>query len=106
MGEPILSIDDLIMKIGVLVVEKMELEKKLDNIAKIEEEYKGAVVREQDLRRQLEELSKRYNEVVEQLNQERTKIVILQQELEQERSRRIDLEEKVNGCRNKGKKRN
>jgi chromosome segregation ATPase len=106
MGEPILSIDDLIMKIGVLVVEKMELEKKFDNIAKIEEEYKGAVVREQDLRRQLEEMSKRYNEVVEQLNQERMKVVSLQQELEQERSRRIALEEKLNGGRDKGKKRN
>jgi len=106
MDEPILSIDDLIFKIGVLVVEKMELEKKLANVMKIEEEYKGALVREQDLRRQLEELSKRYNEVVEQLNQERLKVASLQRELEEERSKRIVLEEKLNAHSNKGKKRN
>jgi chromosome segregation ATPase len=91
MNEPILSVDDLIFKIGTLVVEKMELEKKLANITKIEEEYKGALIREQDLRRQLEELSKKYNEVVEQLNQER--------------NRRIALEEKLNACSDKNKKR-
>ena len=106
MDEPILSVDDLIFKIGTLVVEKMELEKKLANITKLEEDYKGAIVREQDLRRQLEELSKRYNEVVEQLNQEKVKVVSLQQELEEERSKRIVLEEKLNACSNKGKKRN
>jgi len=106
MGEPILSIDDLVMKIGVLVVEKMELEKKLANVAKIEEEYRGALVREQDLRRQLEELARRYNEVVEQLNQERMKVANLQRELEQERSRRIALEERLNVSSDKGKKRN
>jgi len=92
MDEPILSVDDLIFKIGALVVEKMELEKKLMNITKIEEEYKGAIVREQDLRRQLEELSKKYNEVVEQLNQERMKVK--------------QLEEKLNAYSNKSKKRN
>jgi chromosome segregation ATPase len=92
MDEPILSVDDLIFKIGTLVVEKMELEKKLANIARIEEEYKMAIVREQDLRRQLEELSKKYNEVVEQLNQERMKVK--------------QLEEKLNACDNKNKKRN
>jgi chromosome segregation ATPase len=106
MDEPILSVDDLIFKIGTLVVEKMELEKKLANVAKIEEEYKGALVREQDLRRQLEELAKRYNEVVEQLNQERLKVSELQRELEVERSRRIALEEKLNANSDKGKKRN
>ena len=92
MSEPILSVDDLIFKIGELVVEKMELEKKLRNVAKIEEEYKMIITREQDLRRQLEELSKRYNEVVEQLNQERLKVK--------------QLEEKLNACDNKNKKRN
>ena len=92
MDEPILSVDDLIFKIGTLVVEKMELEKKLMNITKIEEEYKGAIVREQELRRQLEELSKRYNELVEQLNQERIKVK--------------QLEEKLNAYSNKSKKRN
>jgi prefoldin subunit 5 len=92
MDEPILSVDDLIFKIGTLVVEKMELEKKLANVAKMEEEYKGAIVREQDLRRQLEELSKRYNEIVEQLNQERIKVK--------------QLEGKLNAYSNKGKKRN
>jgi phosphate uptake regulator len=106
MDEPILSVDDLVFKIGALVVEKMELEKKLANITKIEEEYKGALVREQDLRRPLEELAKRYNEVVEQLNQERLKVNELQKELEEERSRRIALEEKINGGNNKSKKRN
>jgi chromosome segregation ATPase len=106
MDEPILSVDDLIFKIGALVVEKMELEKKLANVVKIEEEYKGALVREQDLRRQLEELAKRYNEVVEQLNQERLKVSEFQKELEDERSRRIALEEKLNACGNKSKKRN
>jgi chromosome segregation ATPase len=106
MDEPILSVDDLIFKIGTLVVEKMELEKKLANITKLEEDYKGAIVREQDLRRQLEELSKRYNEVVEQLNQEKLKVVSLQQELEEERSKRIALEEKLNAYSNKSKKRN
>jgi chromosome segregation ATPase len=92
MDEPILSVDDLIFKIGTLVVEKMELEKKLANVMKIEEEYKGALVREQDLRRQLEELSKRYNEVVEQLNKERIKV--------------NQLEEKLNASDNKNKKGN
>jgi seryl-tRNA synthetase len=92
MDEPILSVDDLIFKIGALVVEKMELEKKLMNVAKIEEEYKMIITREQDLKRQLEELSKRYNEVVEQLNQERLKVK--------------KLEEKLNARGNKGKKRN
>jgi predicted nuclease with TOPRIM domain len=82
----------LIFKIGTLVVEKMELEKKLMNITKFEEEYKGAIIREQELRRQLEELSKKYNEVVEQLNQERLKVK--------------QLEEKLNADSNKGKKRN
>jgi peptidoglycan hydrolase CwlO-like protein len=106
MDEPILSVDDLVFKIGTLVVEKMELEKKLANITKMEEEYKGAIVREQDLRKQLEELAKRYNEVVEQLNQERLKVDRLQQELEEERSKRIALEEKLNVRGNKGKKRN
>jgi len=106
MDEPILSVDDLIFKIGVLVVEKMELEKKLANVNKMEEEYKGALVREQDLRRQLEELAKRYNEVVEQLNQERLKVSELQKELEAERSKRIALEEKLNAGSDKGKKRN
>jgi len=106
MDEPILAVDDLIFKIGVLVVEKMELEKKLANITKIEEEYKGAIVREQDLRRQLEELAKRYNEVVEQLNQEKLKVVSLQQELEKKRSKRITLEERLNASGDKGKKRN
>jgi chromosome segregation ATPase len=91
MSEAILSVDDLIFKIGTLVVEKMELEKKLANIAKIEEEYKGAIVREQDLRRQLDELSKRYNELVEQLNQERLKVK--------------QLEEKLNANSDKSKKR-
>ena len=105
MDEPILSVDDLIFKIGTLVVEKMELEKKLANITKLEDDYKGAIVREQDLRRQLEELSKRYNEVVEQLNQEKVKVVSLQQELEEERSKRIVLEEKLNAYSNKSKKR-
>jgi chromosome segregation ATPase len=105
MSDPILSVDDLIFKIGTLVIEKMELEKKLANIAKIEEEYKGALVREQDLKRQLEELSKRYNEVVEQLNQERLKVDSLQKELEAERSRRVALEEKLDGYSNKSKKR-
>jgi chromosome segregation ATPase len=106
MDEPILSVDDLVFKIGTLVVEKMELEKKLMNVTKMEEEYKGAIVREQDLRRQLEELSKRYNEVVEQLNQERSKVASLQRELEEERSKRIALEEKLNARGDKGKKRN
>jgi hypothetical protein len=106
MDEPILSVDDLIFKIGTLVVEKMELEKKLANVMKIEEEYKGVLVREQDLRRQLEELSKRYNEVVEQLNQERAKTANLQREVEQERSKRIALEEKLNVSGDKSKKRN
>jgi chromosome segregation ATPase len=106
MSEPVLSLDDLVMKIGVLVVEKMELEKKLANVAKIEEEYRGALIREQDLRRQLEELARRYNEVVEQLNQERMKVASLQQELEQERSKRIALEERLNAGGDKGKKRN
>jgi peptidoglycan hydrolase CwlO-like protein len=106
MDEPILSVDDLIFKIGTLVVEKMELEKKLANVPKIEEEYKGALVREQDLRRQLEELAKRYNDVVEQLNQERLKVSELQKELEDERSRRIALEEKINARSDKSKKRN
>jgi len=92
MDEPILSVDDLIFKIGTLVVEKMELEKKLANITRIEEEYKGAIVREQDLRRQLEELSKKYNEVVEQLNQEKLKVK--------------QLEEKLNAYSDKSKKRN
>jgi len=92
MDEPILSVDDLIFKIGTLVVEKMELEKKLANITKIEEEYKMAIVREQDLRRQLEELSKKYNEIVEQLNEERMKVK--------------QLEEKLNARDNKDKKRN
>jgi predicted nucleic acid-binding Zn-ribbon protein len=106
MDEPILSVDDLVLKIGTLVVEKMELEKKLMNIAKLEDDYKGAIVREQDLRRQLEELAKRYNEVVEQLNQEKLKVASLQQELEEERSKRIALEEKLSVCGDKGKKRN
>jgi chromosome segregation ATPase len=106
MDEPILSVDDLIFKIGTLVVEKMELEKKLANIVKMEEEYKGSLVREQDLRRQLEELAKKYNEMVEQLNQERLKVSNLQKELETERSRRIALEEKLNVGSDKGKKRN
>jgi peptidoglycan hydrolase CwlO-like protein len=92
MDEPILSVDDLIFKIGTLVVEKMELEKKLANIVKIEEEYKGVITREQDLRRQLEDLAKKYNEVVEQLNQERMKVK--------------QLEGKLNAYGNKGKKRN
>ena len=35
MSEPILSVDDLIFKIGSLVVEKMELEKKLANTTKL-----------------------------------------------------------------------
>jgi septal ring factor EnvC (AmiA/AmiB activator) len=105
MEEPILSVDDLVFKIGALVVEKMELEKKLANIAKIEEEYKGALVREQDLRRQLEELAKRYNQIVEQLNQERLKVNELQKELEVERSRRMALEGKLDAYSHKGKKR-
>jgi len=106
MDEPFLSVDDLIFKIGTLVVEKMELEKKLANVAKLEEDYKGALARDQDLRRQLEELAKRYNEVVEQLNQEKLKVVNLQQELEEERSKRIVLEEKLDVSSNKSKKRN
>jgi chromosome segregation ATPase len=106
MDEPVLSVDDLVFKIGTLVVEKMELEKKLANVMKIEEEYKGALVREQDLRRQLEELAKRYNEIVEQLNQERLKVASLQRELEEERSKRIALEAKLNVHSDKGKKRN
>ena len=105
MSEPILSIDDLIFKIGALVVEKMELEKKLTNITKLEEDYKGAIVREQDLRQQLEGISKRYNEVVEQLNEERVKVSNLQQELDRERNKRIALEEKLNANSNKSKKR-
>jgi DNA repair exonuclease SbcCD ATPase subunit len=105
MSEPVLSVDDLIFKIGSLVVEKMELEKKLANITKLEEDYKGAIVREQDLRQQLEGLSKRYNEVVEKLNEERVKVSNLQQELDVERSKRIALEEKLNASGNKGEKR-
>jgi hypothetical protein len=72
----------------------------------MEEEYKGAIAREQDLRKQLEELAKRYNEVVEQLNHEKLKAVSLQQELEKERSKRIALEEKLNVSGDKNKKRN
>jgi phage shock protein A len=88
--EAVLSVDDLIMRIGVLTVEKMELEKKLGNVPKIEEEYKKMVEREQDLIRQLNELSKKYNELSEALNQERLKVA--------------ELEEKLSGY--KAKKRN
>jgi chromosome segregation ATPase len=79
--DAILSVEDLIMKIGVLTVEKMELEKKLKNVPKIEEEYKKLVVREQDLIRQLNELSKKYNELSEILNQERLKVAELEEKL-------------------------
>jgi chromosome segregation ATPase len=105
MNEPILSIDDLIFKIGSLVIEKMELEKKLVNTMKLEEDYKGVITREQDLRQQLEDLSKRYNEVVEQLNQERMKTDALQQELETKYNKRIALEEELSACNNKIKER-
>jgi len=105
MNEPILSVDDLIFKIGSLVVEKMELEKKLANTMRLEEEYKGAINREQDLRQQLEDLSKRYNEVVEQLNQERMKTDALQQKLETEYSKRTALEEELSANNNKIKER-
>jgi hypothetical protein len=84
----------------------MELEKKFANVTKIEEEYRGTLVREQDLRRQLEDLAKKYNEMVEQLNQERLKVSELQKELEAERSRRIALEKKLNVDSDKSKKRN
>jgi len=106
MSEPILSVDDLIFKIGSLVVEKMELEKKLANTTKLEEDYKGAVNREQDLRRQLEDLSKRYNEVVEQLNQERMRADALQHKLETEYNKEVALEEKLNVDNDKTKERN
>jgi len=81
--DAVLSVDDLIMKIGVLTVEKMELEKKLTNTNKIEEEYKKLVVREQDLVRQLNEISKKYNELSEALNQERLKVAELEEKLSQ-----------------------
>jgi len=105
MSEPILSVDDLIFKIGSLVVEKMELEKKLANTTKLEEDYKGAINREQDLRRQLEDLSRQYNVVVEQLNQERMKTDTLQQKLETEYNKRVALEERLNANNNKTKER-
>jgi len=104
MNDPILSIDDIIFKVGSLVVEKMEFEKKLANITKLEDDYKGALTREQDLKRQLEELAKRYNEVVEQLNQERLNVSNLRKELEEEHNKRIALEEKLNARSDKSKK--
>jgi len=106
MNEPILSIDDIIFKVGSLVIEKMELEKKFANTTKLEEDYKGAINREQDLRKQLEDLSKRYNEVVEQLNQERMKTDALQQKLETDYNKGTALEEKLNVDNDKTKERN
>jgi len=85
----VLTVDDLVMKIGLLTVEKLELEKRFANMVKMEEDYKRLVVREQDLVRQLSELSKRYNEVVELLNKEQLKVVKLEKELESIKDKEI-----------------
>jgi len=79
----ILTVNDLIMKIGFLVVEKMEVEKQLKDAPRLQEEYKKLIVREQDLIRQLNELSKKYNELSELLNKERLKVAELEKKLEE-----------------------
>jgi len=88
----ILSIDDLIMKIGLLVVEKMELERKIVDIDKLREERDYLLAREQSLLQQLNDITIKYNELAEVLNAEKTKVT--------------ELERRLNDANNKTKKRN
>jgi len=72
-----LSVDDLIMKIGVLSVEKLELEKKMSQISKAYTEIVEKLTQTtRDLESKEQEyqsLVSKYDEVVKQLDQERQK---------------------------------
>jgi chromosome segregation ATPase len=81
----VLSVDDLIMKIGTLTVEKLELEKKISQVSKTYAEIIEKLTqttRDLELKKQeYQNLMSKYNEVIEQLDQEKWKSNSLSEEV-------------------------